>query len=70
MDNNNFAVINEIMSCKASSTIILTKSDGEHVGFVADLANNYQKTFWLSIGHANIYSFVNTKFFCYSKKIT
>ena len=60
MDNNNFAVINEIMSCKASSTIILTESNGEHVGFVADLANNYQKTFWLSIGHANIYSFAMT----------
>ena len=60
MDNKNYAVINEIMSCKASSTIILTKSDGEHVGFVADLANNYQRTFWLNISHVNIYSFAMT----------
>ena len=49
-------VINEIMSSQNSSTIILTESDGEHVGFLADLANNYRTTFWVNASYDKDYS--------------
>ncbi len=49
-------VINEIMSSQNSSTIILTESDGEHVGFLADLANNYRTTFWINASFDKDYS--------------
>ena len=49
-------VINEIMSSKNSSTIILSRTDGEHAGFIVDLANNYRTTFWINAAYDNDYS--------------
>ena len=53
-------IINEIMSSKSSSTIILTESDGEHSGFINDLANNYRTTFWVNASYDNDYSLAFT----------
>lgn len=48
--------INEIMSSKNSSTIILSRTDGENAGFIADLANNYRTTYWVNASYDNDYS--------------
>ena len=45
------SVINEIMSSSNSSFILLSKFDGEHVGFLYDLSNNYRDTFWLNCAY-------------------
>lgn len=45
--NSNNLILNEIMSSKSNSTIILSKSDGRHTGFISDLVRNYKTTFWL-----------------------
>lgn len=55
--DKNMIIINEIMSCKNASSIILTKSDGEHIGFMADLIKNYRRTFWVDAGYDCDYDF-------------
>ena len=44
-------IINEIMSGKNSSSIVLTKSDGEHIGFLSALVNNYKKAIWFNCSY-------------------
>lgn len=44
-------IINEIMSAKDSSSIVLTKSDGEHIGFLSTLVNNYKRTIWFNCSY-------------------
>ena len=41
-------IINEIMSSKNTSSIILAESNGENIYFVSTLLNNYKKTFWIN----------------------
>lgn len=40
-------IINQIMSGANNTYMLLTKFDGEHVGFLHDLSNDYRETFWL-----------------------
>ncbi len=49
-------MINEIMATPTSA-ILLMKSDGENIGFFAELSNFYKKTFWFNADYDNLYSF-------------
>ena len=42
-------IVNEIMSSKNTSSIILAESNGENIYFLSTLLNNYKKTFWINI---------------------
>lgn len=50
-------IINEIMANASPAAIIMSKSDGENIGFLSELSNFYKHTFWLNADYDNIYSF-------------
>ena len=51
MEVNTNLIINDIMSGSNRTFFLITKFDGEHVGFLTDLSNNYKESYWINCSY-------------------